>query len=169
MLVSVYNSNTITKESPLLKVRVTNLLDVSLGNAKVYVKSFVTSDERTTLFDNRLFVKSPENDDYIIVEGEVARGYFPANSYGVDISSVNPSRGMYKCEVKVELLNDQAQYIVKDPYVIDVKVLAKIAVEDVLIEIGEKDQPSKKHELQYVINFLLFVIIEIITIYKIYF
>ncbi|XP_065651627.1 dolichyl-diphosphooligosaccharide--protein glycosyltransferase subunit 2 isoform X3 [Hydra vulgaris] len=148
LVVSVFNTDVISKENPLLKVRITNLLDVSLNNVQVNVKSFVTADERI-IFDNQAFVKSPEKDDYIIVEGEVARGYFPANSYNVDVGSTNPLRGMYKCNVQVNIGN-QKHYIVKDTYVINVKVVSKIAVEDVFIEVGEKDQASKKHESQLV-------------------
>jgi len=141
VVVSVYKSNQITKENPMLKVRVTNLLDRAIPDAKVTAKSLKTADESVTLFDNKPFVKAPNNkEDMIVIDNEVARGYIEAHAFDLDIMAANPKRGMFKCNVAVQLKGKQ--FIKKAGYEVSLKVLARVMVENAKIFVGEKDQAS---------------------------
>lgn len=141
VVVSVFKSSFITKENPILKVRVTDLLDKSISGVKVTAKSFTTADGSVTLFDNRDMKESKSKDDMIVLENEVAKGYIEAHAYDLDVMAANPKRGMFSCSVGVVIENNN-QYLKKSNYDIDVKVLAKVMVEDVQIYVAEKDQAS---------------------------
>jgi len=151
VVVSVFNSNLITRENPLLKVRVTNVLDQSISEATVTAKSFTTADDSVSLFENKVFKTSDAKDDYIIIEGEVARGYIAAHSLFIDVMSADPARGMFKCNVAVQLKKESQRFVLGGDFVVNVKVLARIMVEDVEIAVGDKEQAvlSKTSKLVY--------------------
>lgn len=127
----------------VFKVRVTNVLDKSIGDASVTAKEFITADESVTLFDNKAFTKSNSKDDVITVQNEVARGYVNAHAYDLDVMSANPKRGMFRCKIVVSV-KDGKQFVKETVYELKVKVLARVMVEDVDVAIGEKDQALGK-------------------------
>jgi len=141
VVVSVFKSNFITKDNPTLKVRVTNLLDKSVPDVKVTAKSFTTADDTVTLFDNKPFTKSTSKDDMIVLENEVAKGYIEAHAFDLDVMAANPKRGMFLCNVGIQVQNGN-QYVKKSSYSVGLKVLARVMVEDVQIYVAEKDQAS---------------------------
>jgi len=141
--ISVFNTNLLSNDNKVLKVRFTNLLDQSIPDVKLTAKSFSTSDDSVTLFENKAFSKST-GDDKFIIEGEVARGYMAAHSYSLDVMSTKPSRGMYKCKVAFEVSKNAKLYTSFESFELRVKVLAKIVVEDVEIAVGEKDRELAK-------------------------
>ena len=116
------------------------MLDQSIPNIEVNVKSFVTADEATTLFENKPFVKSSAEDDYIIVDGEIARGYIAAHSFGIDVMAAHPTRGMFKSNILVKIGKGYTQFVTGGSFVVGVKVLARIVVEDVEIGAGDKER-----------------------------
>ena len=126
------------------QVRATNLLDQSIPNVKTIAKSFSTADDSVTLFDNKPFTKSPEKDDYLVFEGDVARGYIAAHSFGIDIMASNPTKGMYKCSIEVQAPKEAKNLVIAGAFEINVKVLARILVEDVEIAVGDKDHALSK-------------------------
>ena len=103
------------------QVRATNLLDQSIPNVKIIAKSFSTADDSVTLFDNKPFTKSPEKDDYLVFEGDVARGY-----------------------IEVQAPKEAKNLVIAGAFEINVKVLARILVEDVEIAVGDKDHALSK-------------------------
>lgn len=126
------------------QVRATNLLDQSIPNVKIIAKSFSTADDSVTLFDNKPFTKSPEKDDYLIFEGDVARGYIAAHSFGIDIMASNPTKGMYKCSIEVQTPKEAKNLVTAGAFEINVKVLARVMVENVEIAVGDKDHALSK-------------------------
>ena len=75
VVVSVFKTSLITKENPKLKVRVTNLIDQSIPDVKITATSFATADkDSTVIFENVELAKSTDDDDFIVVDGEVATG-----------------------------------------------------------------------------------------------
>jgi len=145
VVVSVFKSALITKENPMLKVRVTNLIDQSIPDAKITVTSFVTSDaDATIVFENVELKKSADADDFIVVDGEVAAGFVAAHSYTLDIlnTDANVNRGLYDCKFEVGLKAGSKRFLRDGLFVVKAKVLAKIVVEDVEIGVGDKDQSS---------------------------
>lgn len=150
VVVSVFKSSLITKDNPVLKVRVTNLLDQTIPETDVTAKSFTTADESVTLFDNKALTKTGEKDDFIVIDGDVARGYIAAHSFSLDVMAARPSRGMYKCNVQVGVKNKK-KFLLGGTFSLGVKVLARIMVEDVEVGVGDKDQAvlSKTTKLAY--------------------
>ena len=126
------------------QVRATNLLDQSIPNVKIIAKSFSTADDSVTLFDNKPFTKSPEKDDYLIFEGVVARGYIAAHSFGIDIMASNPTKGMYKCSIEVQTPKEAKNLVTAGAFEMNVKVLARVMVENVEIAVGDKDHALSK-------------------------
>lgn len=126
------------------QVRATNLLDQSIPNVKIIAKSFSTADDSVTLFDNKPFTKSPEKDDYLIFEGDVARGYIAAHSFGIDIMASNPTKGMYKCSIEVQTPKEAKNLVTAGAFEMNVKVLARVMVENVEIAVGDKDHALSK-------------------------
>jgi len=141
VVVSTFRSSLITAESPALKVRVTNLIDQAIPDAKISAKSFETADDdATTVFENRALVKSEDADDFIVLDSDVAKGFVAANAFKLDVMGSSPNRGMYNCKFEVELNAANKLFILGGTFVSKVKVLAKIVVEDVEIGIGDRDQ-----------------------------
>lgn len=121
----------------------TNVLDKSIGDASVTAKEFTTADDSVTLFDNKPFTKSNSKDDVITVQNEVARGYVNAHAYDLNVMAANPKRGMFNCKVTVAV-KDGKQFVKEEVYVLKVKVLARVMVENVDVAVGEKDQAIGK-------------------------
>lgn len=145
VVVSVFKSSLITKDSPVLKVRVTNVLDQSIPDASVSAQSLVTADDSVTLFEHKPFTKTAEKDDYIVIDGDVARGYIAAHSFYLDVMAANPSRGMLKCNIAAKIKKDTTKrFVLGGKYIVRVKVLARIMVEGVQIAVGDKDSTSLK-------------------------
>lgn len=126
------------------QVRATNLLDQSIPNVKIIAKSFSTADDSVTLFDNKPFTKSPEKDDYLVFEGDVARGYIAAHSFDIDIMASNPTKGMYKCSIEVQTPKEAKNLVTAGAFEMNVKVLARVMVENVEIAVGDKDHALSK-------------------------
>ena len=123
----------------LFQVRVTNLLDRSVPDVSVTAKSFSTSDDSVTLFDNKAFDK-PNSKDMIVLDNEVARGYIEAQAYGLNVMAASPKRGMFKCIVDLNMKGKH--FLKKASYKVDLKVLSKVMVEDVEIVVTDKDHAS---------------------------
>lgn len=141
VVVSTFRSSLVTAESPALKVRVTNLIDQAIPDAKISAKSFETADEKATaVFENKALAKSEDADDFIVLDSEVAKGFVAANAFKLDVMGANPTRGMYNCRFEVELNPANKLFVLGGEFVAKVKVLAKIVVEDVEIGIGDRDQ-----------------------------
>jgi len=143
VVVSVFRSSLITKENPSLKVRVTNLIDQSIPDAKITATSFETADsDATTVFEDKELTKSEDADDFIVIDSEVAKGFVAANAFKLDVMESNPSRGMYNCKFDVSLKTSNSLFVLDGDFVVSVKVLAKIMVEDVEIGVGDRDQAA---------------------------
>jgi len=143
VVVSVFRSSLITKENPSLKVRVTNLIDQSIPDAKVTATSFETADsDATVVFEDKELIKSEDADDFIVIDSEVAKGFVAANAFKLDVMGSNPSRGMYNCKLDVSLKTSNSLFVLDGDFVVSVKVLAKIMVEDVEIGVGDRDQST---------------------------
>ena len=141
VVVSTFRSSLITSEQPALKVRVTNLIDQAIPDAKITAKSFETADDKATaVFENKALAKSEDADDFIVLDSEVAKGFVAANAFKLDVMEAAPTRGMYNCKFGVEL--DNKLFVLGGDFVAKVKVLAKIVVEDVEIGIGDRDQSN---------------------------
>jgi len=142
VVVSVFRTSLVTAENPSLKVRVTNLIDQAIPDAKITAKSFETVLDSTVVFENKALVKSEDADDFIVLDSEVAKGFVAANAFKLDVMSVAPNRGMYNCKFDVTLNAANKLFVLGGDFVAKVKVLAKIVVEDVEIGVGDRDQSS---------------------------
>jgi len=151
VVVSVFRSALITKENPALKVRVTNLLDQYIPDVTVTASSLETSQDATAIIENKDLVKSDDADDFIVIDSEVAKGFVAAHSFKVDVMDSNPTRGAYNCNLEVGLNKAAKQLVLDGPFVVNLKVLARIMVEDVEIGVGDRDHStvSKTSQLKF--------------------
>jgi len=142
VVVSTFRTSLVTSENPALKVRVTNLIDQAIPDAKIVAKSFETADDdATAVFENRELVKSEDADDFIVLDSDVAKGFVAANAYKLDVMGASPTRGMYNCKFEVQGLTSKL-FVLGGAFTAKVKVLAKIVVEDVQLGIGDRDQTT---------------------------
>lgn len=140
VVVSVFRSSLVTKESPALKVRVTNLMDHSIPDAKIIATSLETAgQDPTIILENQELTKSEDQDDYIVIDSEIAKGFVAAHSFKLDIMGASPNRGMYNCKFEVKLKTKKELFSLNGPFTLNVKVLTKIMVEDVEIGVGDRD------------------------------
>jgi len=138
VVVSVHKTNLISPESPLLKVRVTNVLDQSIPEASVSVKEFAASGGDKTLYGDKPMVKSTE-DDFIVVDSEVARGFVAAHAFELNVLSESLARGLYTASLNVEIKKDTKLFVIGGSFDVPCKVLARVSVEDFKIGVSDKD------------------------------
>jgi len=138
VVLSVHKTSIISKDSPLLKVRVTNVMDQSIPDASVSVKEFTSASGEKTLFGDKHMVKSTE-DDFIVVDSEIARGYVAAHPFELNVLSENLSRGLYKASLNVEIKKDSKLFVIGGSFDVPCKVLTRVNVEDFKIGVSDKD------------------------------
>jgi len=143
VVVSVFRSGLISQDNPSLKVRITNLIDQAIPDSTITATSFETAgSDVTTVFENKQLVKSEDADDFIVIDSEVAKGFIAANAYKLDVMSANPSRGIFNCKFAVGLKGSNNFFVLGGDFIVSVKVLAKITVEDLDIGVGDRDQST---------------------------
>ena len=143
VVVSVFRSALITTENPSVKVRVTNLIDQSIPDAKITAMLFETAgQDATVIFENKELTKSEDADDFIVIDSEVAKGFVAAHAFKLNVMDANPTRGIYNCKFEVGLKTGNELFALDGLFAVSVKVLAKIMVEDVEIGVGDKDQST---------------------------
>jgi len=143
VVVSVFKSALITKENPSLKVRVTNLIDHSIPDVTVTAVSLDTANqEATTILENKDLTKSDDPEDFLVIDSEIAKGFVAAHSFKLDVMDVGPNRGLYNCKLEVGLNKANKHLVLDGPFVVNLKVLARIMVEDVEIGVGDRDHSS---------------------------
>jgi len=143
VVVSVFQSSTISTQSPTLKVRVTNLIDQSIPEVSVTATSFESADsDATVVFENKPLAPSADQDDFIVIDSEVARGFVAANAFKLDVMAQTPNRGLYNCKLAVQLKEGGDRFVLDGAFTVKVKVLAKIMVEGVQIGVGDRDQTN---------------------------
>lgn len=150
VVLSVYEKNTITKEDPLLKIRVTNLLDQTIPDVKVTLKQFTSADD-DVLFEDHVLQKSSEG-DYIRLDNEIASGFIAAHVFQLDVISHNPPRGHYKAVFNVGLNNGIKKFVTGGTFQVPCSVLAKIAVGNV--KIGTSDNDAKTATANTALQFM---------------
>jgi len=138
VVLSVHKTSIISKDSPLLKVRVTNVLDQSIPEVSVFVKEFTSASGEKTLFGDKPMTKSTE-DDFIVVDSEIARGYVAAHAFELNVLSESLSRGLYRASLNVEIKKDPKLFVTGGSFDVACKVLARINVEDVKVGVSDKD------------------------------
>ena len=80
--------------SPLLKLRVTNLIDQSIPEVSLRLDKLVGDKDETVLLEDVVLQKSDETDDYIVINSEVAKGFVAANAFKLDVMAATHNRGM---------------------------------------------------------------------------
>jgi len=140
VVVSVHKTSIISQDSPLLKVRVTNVLDQSIPEATVEVKTF-TDASGENKFGEKPMEKSTE-DDFIVVDAEIARGFVAAHAFELNVLSESLSRGLYSASLNVEIKKDSKLFVTGGSFDVSCKVLTRVSVEDFKIGVSDKDASS---------------------------
>lgn len=136
VVITTYQTSAITKDSPTLKVRVSNLLDKPIKEVKVTARTFADANGKA-IFEQKAFTKGPEGDNIIIDSDIGIRGYFAAHTYELDVAAAKPARGIYKVGVAVEYLEDANKYISGGQFEIACQVLVRVIIKDAKIGVGE--------------------------------
>jgi len=147
LVLSVFEKSAITKETPLLKVRVTNVIDQSIEGLKVTVKQLKSSDGEK-LIENTEMKKSAEG-DFIRLDSDIASGFVAAKPYELNVIAATSGRGHYTASLSVTA--SEKKYLSSGAFDVACSVLSKIVVKDVKVGIVDSDakNPSSTTDLKF--------------------
>jgi oligosaccharyltransferase complex subunit delta (ribophorin II) len=133
--VSLASSVSVSSKSPVVQVRVCNLLGKSLG------KLTVTADTARHIGDEAV----------VLSKKAFAVSSADQSLFDLDLMKVNPKRGFYRIIVSIASSQPSAKLLGASGAEVEVKVTTQVAIDNVELSVADKDQSSipKANKLQY--------------------